>query len=61
VQNTVTLPEQPAAINNFEVTLPELNVTAKLPPRKSKSVSEITRNASGEIVRTRSESTETDA
>jgi HK97 family phage portal protein len=61
VQNNVTLPEQPAAINTFEVTLPELNVTAKLPPRKSKSKTEITRNASGDIVRSLSESTETDA
>jgi hypothetical protein len=61
VQNNINLPKQDVAPIHFEATLPALNVTAKMPPRKTKSKTDITRDAGGNIVKSLSESIETDA
>jgi hypothetical protein len=48
------------SIVNVTAQLPELVVTAKLPPRKSTSETVIERDGDGNIVRSSSQSTERD-
>lgn len=57
----VNVPQQPAPNVTLEATLPTLNVTATLPPRKSISETKISRNVDGEIVKSVTESVEKDA
>lgn len=61
VQNTVNLPPQPAPSVTLEATLPPLDISVTLPPRRTKSETDITRDASGNIVKSLTNSTETDA
>jgi hypothetical protein len=59
VENTVNVPEGKSIVN-VTAQLPELVVTAKLPPRKSTSETVIERDGDGNIVRSSSQSTERD-
>lgn len=61
VQNTVNVPQQPPAHVTLEATLPPLDVSVTLPPRKSESQTDITRDADGNIVTSKTKTKETDA
>ena len=61
VNNTVNVPKQEAPIVNVDAILPPLDVTVSLPARKTSSETTITRDAKGNIVKSKSESKETDA
>lgn len=61
VQNTVNVPQQPAPTVTFEATLPPLEVSVALPPRKSESQTDITRDLNGNIVKSQTKTKETDA
>ncbi len=61
VLNTVNVPQQPAPNVTLEATLPPLDISVSLPPRKSESQTDITRDASGNIVKSQTKTKESDA
>lgn len=61
VHNAVNVPEQAPPVVNVEAVMPELQVNATLPARKTTSTTEHKRDAAGNIVSSSTSSTESNA